>query len=69
MTKKNGFDSAYYFLHKWYEITKSDDIGELLSLMQPLDDGKPADSSMWDYWLESCEKAEKQGKPPKKILK
>ena len=42
-------DVAFYFISKWYEITKSDDIGELLSMMQGLEDGEPADPAMWDY--------------------
>ena len=68
MTEKQGFDSAFYFLLKWYGITKSDDIGELLSLMECLDDGEPADPVMWDYWKEAFEKVKKEGRPSIKKL-
>ena len=68
MTEKEGYNTAFYFLQKWYEITKSDDIGELLSLMEPLDDGEPADPIMLDYWKDAFEKAKKEGRLPKKEL-
>ena len=68
MTEKQGFNTAFYFLLKWYKVSKSDDIAELLSLMEPLDDGEPADPVMWDYWKESIEKVKKDGRPPTKKL-
>ena len=68
MTEKEGYQALFYFLEKWYGITKSDDIGEILSLMECLEDGEPADPVMWDYWQKAIEKAKLQGSPPTKKL-
>ena len=68
MKIKEGYEAMIYFLTNWYAITKSDDIGEILSLMESLEDGKPADSIMWDYWEEAIEKVRKNGEPPIKVL-
>ena len=68
MNKKEAYEALFYFLEKWYNITKSDDIGEMLSLMEYLEDGKPADPVMWDYWIEAIEKVKSKGSPPIKVL-
>lgn len=40
------------FLEKYYFLTKSDEIGGLLSGMSIIGDGKPLDMAMWgDYAL------------------
>lgn len=68
MTNKESYNAVFHFLYKWYEITKSDDIGELLSLMEPLEDGEPADPAMWDYWLEAINIMREKGAPDNKTL-
>ncbi len=68
MTNEEGYQAVSYFLSEWYKITKSDDVGEILSLMECLEDGKPADPAMWDMWKESIEKVKKNGAPPVKRI-
>jgi len=68
MNDRDYYNSMYLFLKNWYDITNSDEIGDLLSLMEPLDDGEPADPSMMDYWNDAVEKIKNGVKIPPKQL-
>ena len=68
MTEEESYQAMFYFLQKWYEMTKSDDVGEILGLMEYLSDGEPADPVMWDNWQDAIEKVRLHGKPPPKEL-
>ena len=43
------------FLEKYYESTKSDDVGALLGSMIFLEDGGTADPAVWGEWLEAVQ--------------
>ena len=47
----------FEFLNSYYERTKSDDIGSLLSAMCIMEDGNPVDIAYKNEWKESIEKA------------
>jgi len=68
MTEKEGFYTMFYFLSNWNKTANSDGISAILSLMEPLEDGEPAESDMLEYWKEACEIVENSGKPPIKKL-
>ncbi len=69
ITTKKGYEALFYFIEKFYEMTKSDALGEILSGMEYLEDGKSAEPLLWDYWLEAIEKAELKGGLPVKELR
>lgn len=68
ITEKEGYNAMFYFIDKWYKMTKSDDIGEILSLMESLEDGEPADPIIWYDWQEAIKKVRENGNPPIKKL-
>lgn len=45
------------FLEKYYEQTKSDDVGSLLGDLQILQDKTTADPAAWHDWMECINKA------------
>lgn len=56
LTEKEAFDTMMVFLEKFYESTKSNDVGVLLGSMIVLEDGGTADPTVWGEWLESVQK-------------
>ena len=57
-----------YLLDKYWRLSGSNDLTDILSGGEYLEDGKPADSAFWEYWLESIEKVKRDGPPPSKKL-
>lgn len=53
---KEAYNAMIEFLDRYYEITKSDDVGSLLGGMMFLEDGSTMDSAVWNDWLECVEK-------------
>ena len=53
---QQAYLAMFEFLDSYYQLTKSDDIGVLLGSMSLLQDGKPADSALWNDWLRATEK-------------
>lgn len=53
---RDAYMAMYKFLENEYELTGSDDIGGLLGGMSLLGDGKTADPSAWENWLNSISK-------------
>ena len=56
LTEKQAFLAMVSFLERYYEQTKSDEIGALLGSLQLLDDEITADPAMWDDWLKIVQK-------------
>jgi hypothetical protein len=52
LTEKEAFAAMVLFLEKFYETTKSDDVGALLGSMMVLGDGGTADPAIWEEWVE-----------------
>ena len=57
MTEKEAYLATYAFLEHYYEITKSDYLGTLLSSMMLLPDGDPVDAAIWGDWRDAVRKA------------
>ena len=53
LTLDEAYDAVIDYLDAYYEKTKSDDIGSLLSGMVLLSDGRPADNAALDDWNQS----------------
>ena len=49
MTEEQAYAAMYHFLDQYFQATKSDDVGSLLSSMS-LIDGEPADSAIAGDW-------------------
>ena len=60
LSEKEAYAAMYIYLEKFYEITKSDDVGGLLGSMSILSDGSTADPAIWEEWIE-CIILAKQG--------
>ncbi|SDG41812.1 MULTISPECIES: hypothetical protein [unclassified Duganella] len=52
-----AYKAMFKFLDKYYQQTGADDVGALLGSLQLLEDGKPADSAMWDEWRNAVREA------------
>ena len=63
ITEKEGYEAMLHMLKAYWSLTDSTDLTDVLSGGEYLEDGKPADSSMWEYWLEAVKKV-KEGVPP-----
>ena len=57
LSKKKAYQAMYYFLDKYYKLTKSDDVGCLLGGMSLLNDGGTADPAIWQDWEDAISKA------------
>ncbi len=56
LTEKQAFLAMYSFLDEYYQITKSDDVGSLLSSMSLLEDGGTADPAILSEWKDAVKK-------------
>lgn len=56
LTFDEAYDAMFAYLDEYYNRTKSDDIGSLLSGMQLLKDGCSADPAAMHDWKESVKK-------------
>lgn len=56
LTGTQAYQAMQLFLEKYYMLTKSEDLGALLSGMGLVEDGQSADPAMMDDWLECIEK-------------
>ncbi|AXQ31788.1 hypothetical protein D0B54_18010 [Solimonas sp. K1W22B-7] len=53
LSKKDAYRAMILFLEQEFRATKSEDIAALLSSLQFLPDGIPADPAAWEDW-EDC---------------
>ena len=53
LSSKQAYMAMFNFLEKYYELTRSDDIGALLGGMQILEDGSPMDQALVRDWDEA----------------
>lgn len=63
MTEKQGYEAMLFMLNYYYELTGSNDLTDILSLGEYIEEGVPADSAIWEYWLDAVKKI-KEGNPP-----
>ncbi len=64
ITYFEAFDCMREFLEIYYNNTKSDDVGDILSTTQLSiwEDGETADPACWREWIQCIEKVTKSGK-------
>ena len=67
LSKKEGYEAMLHMLKSYWKLTGSNDLTDILSAGEYLSDGSPADSAMWEYWLEAIEKVKKEGPLYKKL--
>jgi hypothetical protein len=69
ITEKEGYEAMLYMLKAYWEATGSSDLTDILSGGEYwLEEGVPADSAFWQYWIEAIEKVRTDGPPPLKAL-
>ncbi len=68
VTIKESYEAIFYFIERFYKMSKSDALGEILSGMEYLEDGRSAELLLWDYWLESIKVAKRSKGLPQKVL-
>ncbi|WP_432663370.1 hypothetical protein R9X47_22665 [Wukongibacter baidiensis] len=56
LSKKEAYKAMILFLENYYSLSNSEYIADLLSSMMLLGDGKPADSALWEDWIEAVNK-------------
>ena len=69
ITEKEGYEAMLYMLINYWELTGSNDLTDILSGGEYVQEDTPADSAFWEYWLEAVEKVRKEGPPPFKELR
>lgn len=57
LTEKDAYLAMFSFLEDYYNRTKSDEIGSMLSGMCLMNDGRPMDGAYWDEWKQSVQKS------------
>lgn len=68
ITEKEGYEAMLYMLMHFWELTGSNDLTDILSGGEYVEEDTPADSAFWEYWLEAIEKVKRDGPPPLKKL-
>lgn len=68
ITEKEGYEAMLYFLTYYWELTGSNDLTDILSGGEYVEEDTPADSAFWSYWTKAIEKVKKDGPPPLKEL-
>ena len=72
ITKKEAYEAMLHMLKTYQELTGSKDLTDILSAGEYMIDiegnSTPADSAMWEYWLEAIEKLKKEGPMYKEFI-
>lgn len=56
LTIRQAFEAMFFFLEDYYQMTKSDDIGLLLSILTVQDDDITSDPAGWHDWMKSVQR-------------
>lgn len=56
LTEKQAFQTMVLFLEEFYQRTKSDEVGGLLSDLLMSEEGLTADPAAWEDWQKCIEK-------------
>ena len=68
ITEKEGYEAMLYMLMEYWELSGSNDLTDILSGGEYVEEDTPADDAFWAYWLKAIEKVRKNGPPPLKKL-
>jgi len=63
LTVKEAYESMIHMLYNYWKLTGSENLIDILGPGVYLEDGMPADSVFWKYWIEAVEQV-KKGEPP-----
>jgi hypothetical protein len=66
ITEKQGYEAMLYVLLEYWERSGSNDLTDILSGGEYIEEDTPADSAFWKYWLNAIEKVKRDGPPPLK---
>lgn len=61
ITEKEGYEAMLYMLIKHWKNSVTDDITEIFSGGEYIEEDTPANPELWKYWLEAIEKVRKDG--------
>jgi hypothetical protein len=66
ITEKEGYEAMLYTLMRYWELSGSNDLTDILSGGEYIEEDTPGDDAFWYYWLEAIERVRKEGPPPLK---
>lgn len=66
---REAYMAMFVFLDRFYNQTKSDDVGALLGDMSFLADGGTADPATWYDWIESVKRVKDHPKEVDELVK
>lgn len=55
LTEKEAYEAMLHMLKSYWKLSGSNDLTDILSAGEYLNDGSPADSAMWEYWKEAID--------------
>ena len=58
LTERQAYEAMFAFLEARYRITKSDELGSLLTGMSFVSDQQTVDPAVWEGWLAAIEATE-----------
>lgn len=61
LTVKEGYEAMIHMLNTYWQLTNSNDLTDILSGGEYLQDGNPADTAFYEYWLDAIKKTRKEG--------
>lgn len=68
LTRLQVYNAMIKFLEIYYELTKSGDVGSLLSVMQFRIDGGTANPASWEDWVKCIDATLKEPENHKQLL-
>ena len=69
ITDKEGYEAMLHTLYHYWKLTGSNELTDILSGGEYVEEDTPADSAFWEYWQEAIQKVRKDGPLPLKVLK
>ncbi|MFK8009094.1 MAG: hypothetical protein AB8H03_22225 [Saprospiraceae bacterium] len=53
LTEKQAYEAMLVMLKKYWKLTDSNDLTDILSGAEYIEEDVPADSAFWEYWQEA----------------
>ncbi len=60
LTVEEAYRAMFHYLEHVYDETRSKELAEMLGSMSLLEDGKPADTAVWEDWIQAVKKVKEQ---------
>ena len=55
ITEREGYEAMLKMLNYYYELTGSKDLTDILSFGEYIEPNVPADSAIWEYWIDAVD--------------